>query len=67
MVLNNDEITHEESGVEEIWELLNQNYEGIEAVRRINAIDVSGLPAVSRLVNHYVHLRLGYDPLSKVD
>ena len=54
-----------------IWDELNKNYEEIEAVRRINAIalDVSGLPgpnAVARLVNHYVSLRMGYDPL-KVD
>ncbi len=55
-----------------IWDELNKNFEESEAVKKINAVafDVSGLPgpnAVARLVNHYISLRLGYDPLSFVD
>ena len=53
-----------------LWDLLNQNY--LTPTRKINAIamDVSGFPlpvAVAGLVNYYVNLRLGYDPISEMD
>ena len=53
-----------------LWDLLNQNY--LTPTRKINAIarGVAGLPlpvAVAGLVNYYVHLRLGYDPISEMD
>jgi hypothetical protein len=50
-----------------IWDILIAEYgdKKAEATKRINfiACDVSGLPApnaISRLINHYVALRLGY-------
>ena len=55
-----------------IWDLLNQNYNELTATRKIKviAMDVSGLPSpvvISRLVNHYVSFKLGYDPFSEMD